>query len=154
MPLYGRKDSANAPGSVTTRTYIQNARPQLNTALHQRAHRAASRVSVPNGYPIGHYGRSMSEFEAPRRTRRSSPETGKDARSVQRSAQTRVRTSPSVRADFQAACQEAGISVQDALELVMTRAEAFGWLDVLARLQHRQTELDLDGTGEGLAAAG
>lgn len=96
----------------------------------------------------------MSELEAPRRVRRTSSETGRDARSVQRSAQTRVRTSPAVRAEFQAACQEAGISVQDALELVMTRAEAYGWLDALARLQHRQAELDLDKEGEGLQPTG
>jgi hypothetical protein len=48
-----------------------------------------------------------------------------------------------VRTEFHEACTEAGITVQDALEAFMIRAEAFGWLDIVARLQHRQTEFDL-----------
>ena len=61
---------------------------------------------------------------------------------MQRSAQTRVRTSPQVRTEFRDACADAGITVQDAMELFMTRADGFGWIDVLARLQHRQAEFE------------
>ena len=94
-------------------------------------------------------------FGPAQRRRRSQPTLdSRDARSPQRSAQTRVRTAPAVRADFQEACADAGISTQEALEAFMVRAEAYGWLDVISRLHTRQAELDTDEMEEDLTKAG